>query len=51
MTMIPSNPTLTTPLRSEKTPPKAVNIKGAEYTKVDETIRDNKLIMLGLLLV
>jgi hypothetical protein len=36
--MIPSNPTFTTPLLSENVPPKAVKIKGAEYTSDDETI-------------
>ena len=30
MTMIPSKPTLTIPLRSEKVPPKEVKIKGVE---------------------
>src|SRR5699024_4211351 len=33
ITMIPSSPMLTTPLRSEKDPAIAVKIKGAEYIK------------------
>src|SRR5699024_6346248 len=38
MIIIPSKPTFTIPLRSEKVPPKAVKIKGVEYTSVDVTI-------------
>ena len=45
MTMIPSRPTLTTPPRSEKTPPILVKISGAEYINIEETIRVNIVVI------
>ncbi|KRN32069.1 hypothetical protein IV36_GL001320 [Liquorilactobacillus mali] len=44
--IIPSSPTLTTPLLSEKVPPKAVKISGAAYTKVVEKTVINIVVKL-----
>src|SRR5690625_524703 len=50
ITMIPSNPMLTTPLRSEKDPAIAVKIKGAEYIK--ELVTNNcKIPIISIILL
>src|SRR5690606_375588 len=49
ITMIPSNPTFTIPLLSEKVPPNAVKIRGAEYIKAEETTNCNNEIISILL--
>ena len=45
ITIIPSRPTLTTPPRSEKTPPILVKISGAEYISIEETKRVSNVVI------